>query len=242
MTRTMAAAPNKQTHLTNAVALLKKKFPLEVAEPKSVLEELVYGILREGTNQEAADAAYATLREAFFDWNEIRVSSPGEVAEFLADLPNPGVRAQRVVGILQEWFELTYSFNMDDLAKKGLKEGARKLGRLHDVNDYSVAWVVQRGFGGHSLPLDGPSLRALHRLGIVEDPTDSLDAIAGTLEHYVPKAKGPLFTDLVSQLASEICLEKPLCPKCPLKAICPTAKTRVAPAAKTEDAKPRKSR
>jgi endonuclease III len=236
----MATATNKQTLLTHVHNHLKKKYALEAPESKPILEELIYSLLREGTTADKAEKAYNRLLKQFFDWNEIRVSTPGEIAECIRELPDAITRAQRIIGVLHEWFELTFTFSMEDLAKKGVKEGARKISRLKDANEFSVAWVVQRGLGGHAIPLDTPTIRCLHRLGAIDDPTDSLDAISGSLEHFIPKTKGPLITDLVSQVAGEICLEKPKCDKCPLKGDCAYAKAKEK--ASTAETKPRKSR
>ena len=70
----------------------------------------------------------------------------------MVDLPDAGPKSQRIVGMLQEWFEQTYNFDMEDLAKKGVKDAAKKLSRLKDVNDFDIAWVIQHGFGGHAIP------------------------------------------------------------------------------------------
>jgi endonuclease-3 len=82
--------------------------------------------------------------------------------------------------------------------------------------------VVQQSLGGHALPVDGATLRVASRLGLVEaDPADA-EAARTSLEHQVPKAKGTLFIDGVSNLAAEYCLvEAPLCGRCPLTSSCP---------------------
>src|SRR5438105_3385836 len=46
-----------------------------------VLEQFLYAIVREGVTRDAADQAFAALRERFFDWNELRVSSTLEIAD-----------------------------------------------------------------------------------------------------------------------------------------------------------------
>ena len=118
----MPAITNKQQMLTQAHAALKKKYDApEPPEPKRpVLEELIYAILREGTTAADADRAYGTLRRAFIDWNEIRVSTVQEVADALRPLPQSGARAKRVIGLLQKVFEERYTFTLEDLDKKGL--------------------------------------------------------------------------------------------------------------------------
>ena len=241
----MPAITNKQQLLTHAQNALKKKFPLpdaESDEPRPLLEELIYAICREGSTPADADAAYARLRKVFIDWNEIRVSTVQEVGEVLRPLSGPGTRGKRIIGLLQEVFEATYTFDLGELAKKGLKDAARKL-RFYkgSVNDYAVAWVVQSTLGGHAIPLDEPTLRVLRRLGVVEDvDPDNLDAVRGSVEHVIAKTRGPEFTDLLSIHAKELCTEKdPHCAACPLKNDCPTG---IENTSKKPEPKPKKSR
>jgi len=242
----MPAITNKQQLLTHAQNALKKKFPLPTAEaaaePRPLLEELIYAICREGSTPEEADAGYARLRKAFIDWNEVRVSTVQEVGEILRPLSGPGTRAKRIIGLLQEVFEDKYAFDLSDLGKKGLKDTARKLRFYKEgVNDYAVAWVIQRTLGGHAIPLDEPTLRVLRRLGVVEDADpDSLEAVRGSIEHVIPKTRGPEFTDLLSIHAKELCVEKdPLCQSCPLKTDCPVG---IENTSKKPEPKPKKSR
>jgi endonuclease III len=241
----MPAITNKQQLLNYAFNALKKKFPLAVTappEPRPLLEELIYAICREGATPAEADAGYARLRKAFIDWNEVRVSTVQEVGEILRPLSGPGTRARRIIGLLQEVFEATYAFDLGEIAKKGLKDTARKLRYYKEgVNDYSVAWVVQRTLGGHAIPLDESTIRVLTRLGAVEDyDPDSLEAIRGSIEHVVPKTRGPEFTDLMSVHARELCVEKdPRCGACPLKTECPVG---IENTSKKPEPKPKKSR
>lgn len=242
----MPAITNKQQLLTQAQTALKKRFPLAVAaelpEPRPLLEELIFAICREASTAADADAAYARLRKAFLDWNEVRVSTVQEVADVLRPLSGSGGRAKRIIGLLQEVFEDKYSFDLSDLGKKGLKDTARKLRFYKEgVDDYAVAWVVQRALGGHAIPLDEPTLRVLRRLGVIEEvEPDSLEGLRGSIEHVIPKNRGPEFTDLMSVHAQELCTETdPNCPACPLKSDCPTGQENLS---KKPEPKPKKSR
>jgi endonuclease III len=235
----MATAVNKQKILDHVYAALKKRY--EVPEPvhRSVLEHLLFAVVREGTTHEKAERAFENLKTRFVDWNEVRVSTVQELCDAMGPLPDVATKAQRLIGILQEWFELTYSFDMEEVAKKGLKEGAKKVSRLNDSNDYSVAWVMQNGLGGHAIPLDGPSIRVLRRLGVLDGESESLESLRGTIEHFVPKAKGPAFVELLSEHADVLCTEEnPRCGKCPLLDDCPTGQERIS----QEATRPRKSR
>jgi endonuclease-3 len=189
-----------------------------------VLEQFIYGLCREGGTAEQADRAFHCLRSRFFDWNEVRVSSQREVEEAFGDLPDRAVRAQRLISFLQEVFETTFSFDLEPLHKKGLKQAAKQLARYQAANDYVVGWVMQQSLGGHAIPLDLPMLRVLRRLGLTDGDQDDLEAVRGSLEHLIPKARGPIFSEVVSRLANDVCHEgEPTCAECPLCADCPTA-------------------
>src|SRR5262249_28103526 len=147
--------------------------------------------------------AYENLKTKFFDWNEVRVSSVRELEEALAGLSDAESRAQRLIAFLQEVFETTFSFDLEGLQKKGLKQGSKQVMRFGAANDYVGAWVMQRSLGGHAIPLDAPTLRCARRIGLVEPTSEDVEAARASLEHLVPKAKGALFTDAVSNLAEK---------------------------------------
>jgi endonuclease-3 len=244
----MATTTPKQRLLNQIfTALPRNGAGREAAEGKAadrpVLEQFLYALCREGVTSERADRAFRGLREHFFDWNEVRVSSAREVGEALG-LPGGEGRAQRVIDFLQEVFETTFSFDLEGLHKKGLKQAAKQLARYQAANDYAVAWVVQQSLGGHAVPLDGPSLRILRRLGLLEDGHADLEMLRASLEHQIPKARGALFSDIVSALADEFCWEdEPNCAACPLTASCPTGQEARAGTGEPElSGRPHKSR
>lgn len=213
------------------------------ADPLPVLEQFVYGLCRENATPEQAHLAYGRLKGEFFDWNEVRVSSVREIEEAMAGLADTDSRAQRVLSFLQEVFETTFSFDLEALQKKGVKNAAKALTRYAAASDYVGAWVVQRSLGGHAVPVDAATLRCARRLGLLEADTDDHEAARATLEHLVPKAKGTAFTDAISVVAEDHCWEdEPRCPGCPLLADCPTGQeSRGAEmaAARSTRAKPR---
>jgi endonuclease III len=219
----MPTITNKQRLLNQLFACLGKRIEPDEQEVQPVLEQFIYGLCREGTTTERADEAFKNLRERFFDWNEVRVSSIRELEEALGDLPDAELRAERLVTFLQEVFEKTFSFELEKLHKLGLKEAAKLLNRYQASNEYITAWVVQHALGGHAIPVDAPTLRAVQRLGLIESEGEDPETVRASLEHLVPKAKGSAFVAVVSELASEYCWEDtPHCAACPLVGECPT--------------------
>jgi endonuclease-3 len=237
----MATTINKQRLFNHLLATARK---VVAADPQAlpVLEQFIYAICRENATAAQADEAYRFLREAFFDWNEVRVSSVRELEEAFAGMPQSEARAQRLVSFLQEVFETTFSYDLEPLHKKGLKQAAKQLTRYQAADHYACALVVQRSLGGHAIPLDAPSLRCIGRLGLVDSGEDAESARA-SLEHLIPKAKGPLFTEAVSTLAAEYCFEEaPNCSACPMNRECAAAQDGTvasAPAVRAHRPKPR---
>src|SRR5437588_12434200 len=113
----MPTAINKQRVLSQLFSSLKKRYAPVEPESRPVLEQFLYAICREGATREQADQAYRNLRDRFFDWNEVRVSSLREIEEALGDVPDRENRANRLVSFLQEVFETTFSFDLESLHK-----------------------------------------------------------------------------------------------------------------------------
>jgi endonuclease-3 len=216
----MATTINKQ-RLLNQLFTTAKKNGDGQHEERPVLQQFIYGLCRENATREQADAAYLYLTEQFFDWNEVRVSATRELEEAFEGMTNPEGRAQRLVAFLQEVFETTFSFDLESLHKKGLKQAAKQLSRYQATNDYLGAWVIQRSLGGHAIPVDAPTLRCTRRLGLLDGNQEETETARASLEHLIPKAKGSAFTDLISHIAGEFCHEdEPGCEDCPLSRDC----------------------
>ena len=242
----MATTSNKQTWITQIVTVLKKKYdPTTEATdaPRRVLEEMIFGICREGATRELTDPAFDALQKRFFDWNEVRVSSLEEIEEALGCLPDAPAKARRVLGLLQEIFETNFSFDLQSMDKKGIKQAGKQISRYQDVNDFIVAWVTQQALAGHALPLDAASMRVLARLGLIdagESTEENREELRATLENLIPKAKGAIFTETISLLARDVCFEEdPACPNCVLKADCPFGQQQIASLEAVEQPRPK---
>jgi endonuclease III len=222
------ATQSKAQFLTDVYTLLKRRYKLKGdrnAARLSVLKAVVYGICHEDTTREHANQALSRFKDEFFDWNEVRVSGLEEIRESLAGIPDPEERARRIRRFLRQLFNRTYGFNLDALTKKPLKEALKVLQTYEAfASDYVTATVIQQALGGHAIPIDKDTHRALERLGISESSIPELRAV---LERAVPKNRGAEFLDLIEDLANDTCVEgEPECPRCELRKICPYALAR----------------
>src|SRR6266478_7558734 len=105
MDTVMLTTTNKQKVLDKILGALKKRYEPQDPEERPVLEQFMYAICREGATRQGADRAYQNLRDRFYDWNEVRVSSAREVEDALGGLPESEARAQRIISFLHEVFE-----------------------------------------------------------------------------------------------------------------------------------------
>lgn len=218
----MATTISKQRTVNHLVALQELASETAVGE-LPVLDQFIFALCRENATEAQAQAAFTRLKTMFFDWNEVRVSSTREIEEAMAGLSDTEPRAHRLLAFLQEVFEDRFSFDLEDVIKKGLKQGAKQLARFGAANDYVASWVVQRSLGGHAIPVDSATLRCSQRLGLIDRGMEDPETARGALEHLVTKAKGTTFTDCISNLAESHCWEmEPRCVGCPMQGECPT--------------------
>ena len=197
------ATPNRAAIYSKIHKVLKKHFKPINPEKLTVLEHLVYACCLENSTYEAADAAFAGLREKFFDWNEVRVSTVAELAEVIKETYRPSEQAANVKRSLQSIFESSYSFDLDGLRKQNIGKSIKDLGRNDGITNFSIGYVTQNGLGGHSIPLGRGELDALVILGAISTAEAEKNQ-APALERSIPKNKGVEFGSLLHQLGTRL--------------------------------------
>lgn len=202
------AAPNKQRILSRLFTQLSKTYSEAVPENLSVMDHILLGLVQEGTSLTKGLETYRRLVGSFHDLNELRVSHPAEIADQLFDVPEPDVKARRILLLLQFVFETTYSFDLDSMRKKPLKQAHKQLSKITGVTDFAVSAAVQRALGGHAIPVDAEMHDLLVRMELLE-AEETLEQAKAALEHLIPKAKGVSFSVLVGEMAAdqERCME-----------------------------------
>ncbi|MEM7474603.1 MAG: hypothetical protein AAF483_06380 [Planctomycetota bacterium] len=174
--------------------------PVTASEDRNVLEHLLYACCLEDAKYEQADEAFHRLRESFYDWNEIRVTTVTELGECLEALPDPTAAAARVKQNLQSLFESRYSFEIDDMTKMNQGKALQELEKLKGMTKFVLSYVVQNALGGHSIPVSSSVMQVLLATEIVSE-AEAAKGLAPGLERTVPKTKGPAFGSCLHQLA-----------------------------------------
>lgn len=197
------SSPSRAAQFTKLHKVLKKHYtPVEPDPNRPVLEQLLYACLLENAHYAAAEEANAALVHGFFDWNEIRVSTVRELAEAMRGLPDPPAAANRIKRVLQNVFEATYAFDLEELRKLNLGPAVERMRKIDGASEFAVSYVVQAALGGHSIPIDAGTARALHAVDLMSEQDLKKETVPG-LERAIPKSKGTDFGSLLHQLGAD---------------------------------------
>jgi endonuclease-3 len=190
---------NRATKLTKTHKILKKHYkPVSTAD-RPVLEHLLYACCLSGDAYEAADEAFAKLQEAYYDWNEVRVTTVSELSEVMSSLSHASAAASLLKRSLQSVFETYYSFDLEFLRKENLGKAVKELEKLDGVGPFALAYVTQNGLGGHAIPTCRGTLDVLRILGVISDSEAAQKRVPG-MERAISKSNGVDFGSMLHQL------------------------------------------
>lgn len=197
------ASVNRAALFTKLHKVLKKHYePVESPTGRTLLENLLFACCLENAPYGPAEAAFQAVSTAYFDWNEVRVSTVKELAEVMKALPNPEAGANNLRRALQAVFEANYSFDLEPMKKLNLGAAVQKLSSYDGVSPFVVNYVTQTSLGGHAVPLDAGAMGSLAVLGLVREGDKAKEGCAG-MERAIPKNKGIEFGSLLHQLSAD---------------------------------------
>lgn len=192
------AAKYEQIHKS-----LKKHFkPLPEPGERSVLEHLLYACCLEDARSEQADEAFAKLQQAYFDWNEVRVTTVVELGEALSSLPNATQAGHRIKRCLQSLFEARYLYDIEDMKKANLSKATEEITAWKGITPFVLNYVSQNALGGHAIPADTLTLEIMVQCEILTQAEADKKSLPG-VERAIPKNKGFEFASLLHQFAVE---------------------------------------
>jgi endonuclease III len=222
--------------------------PPEALEPSEPVEQLLLAALSQETTAAVGRAALTRINEEVVDYNELRVSAPGEIAELIGDsIPRSTQRAKVMIRLLNAIFAREYAVSLDSLKSKGLRDAKQYLESLDGATPYVIASVLLWSLGGHAIPVNKVVLDFLAKHDLI-DPNASDAEVQSFLERHVSAADARTFClDLEAYAASRHSAtaagkkspraRKPKAVRSPSRA---AKKTRTAPKAKRKTARPKR--
>ena len=177
--------------------------PVAANTTRDLLDQVLLACCLENAPVDVAEKAFARLKQAYADPNEVRVTTVAELAETLHDLPDPTRAALSLRRALQGVFESTYTFSLDHAKKHSLAHGLKVLEGLHGVPPFVVHYVASTALGGHLIPLDKGALAGLWLCGLITKHEYDSGKVPG-LERLIGKKAGVEFSSLLHQFGVDV--------------------------------------
>jgi len=198
------ATPNRSSLINRLLKVVRKHYkPVPAPKDRTLFEHLAFACLLENSPHDTAEQVFQTLRQDYFDWNEVRVSTLRELTEVTRPLLDPPEAAARLKQTLHAVFEGVYQFDLETLKKQNIGQSAKQLDKLKGSTPFVVAYVTQTALGGHAIPVNRGVLIAMHVTGVISDGEYNSGSVPG-LERVVSKNKGIEVGSLLHQLGVEI--------------------------------------
>jgi endonuclease III len=190
--------------------------------------ELVLTILSQNTSDANSGRAFARLLEAFPTWEDV-ASAP--LAALVAAIQPGGLaptKAPRIQAALRDIEARAGGFDLGFLREMPLDEAREWLRTLHGVGPKTAACVLLFALGRPAMPVDTHVFRVAGRLELIPARAGKAAMTAekahALLEGAVPPERFYAFHIGLIKHGRRICTaQRPRCPDCVLRDLCPAA-------------------
>lgn len=203
---------------------LDAAYPLtDLGNKKNPLDELIYILLSRRSREEQYQTAYRELHRRYHPWAELLKASHVQLVRALKPLGLAHQRARAIKEILTTIQADFGRMTLYPLKRMTYSEAYHYLRSLPGINDKSAKCVMLYSLGMAALPVDTHTLRVSKRLGLVH-PRSSPFTAPRELESVVPRESRGRFHVLTVLHGRAVCTaQRPKCPVCPLRKLCPSA-------------------
>lgn len=188
--------------------------------PLPPVDELISTILSQNTNDTNRDRAFASLRQRYPTWEQVRDADPRSVIEAIRPAGLANQKGPRIQQVLQEIASERGCLDLSFLKELPLEEARAWLTKFKGVGPKTAAIVLLFSLGRPAFPVDTHIYRVTGRLGLrpekmtVEDAHQYLEGLFPPETYYAAHLN-------IIRLGREICsARKPLCGVCPLRDVC----------------------
>jgi endonuclease III len=194
------------------------------------LDELILTVLSQSTNDRNRDVAFLRLRARFPSWSAVRDAPNDEVEAAIRPGGISKVKSQRIQDILRA---LDDPPSLDHLATLPVEEARDELTRLPGVGRKTAACVLLFSFGMPDVPVDTHVSRVGTRLGLFR-PGAPFEELHDDMLAITPRGQELEFHVNLLRHGRRTChAQRPACPECALRRMCPWAKGAKIFASKT---------
>ena len=156
--------------LTSLLRKIKKTPPAEPEKFTDAIEVLVRSFLIWDSTTIKASAAYKRIMDQIVDFNDLRVSMPHELVDWIGPrYPMALERCQRLRAALRHTYKREHSVSLESLHGMGRREIRHYLRSLDGVAPYVADRVTLLCFDAHCIPVDDRLQVAMVGAGVCDD-------------------------------------------------------------------------
>ena len=205
---------------------LRETYGRPVAAPHGrPVDELVLTVLSQSTSDRNRDVAFLRLRDRFATWEAARDAPLGELEEAIRPGGIARVKSERIQAILRELSGPGGTVTLDRLGELPVAEAREALLALPGVGRKTAACVLLFAFGMHDVPVDTHVSRVGARLELLDGRPGS-DAQHDAMNALTPRGAAlELHVNLLRHGRRLCHAQRPQCPACPLRRMCPSSRT-----------------
>ena len=175
-------------------------------------------MLSQSTNDRNRDVAYGRLRERFPSWEAVRDAPVEEIEEAIRPGGISKVKSARIQSILRAIGE---PLDLVWLADVPVDEARAYLMALPGVGRKTAACVLLFAFGAHDVPVDTHVARVGQRLRLLRPGAPFGELHDQMLAITPPGAELELHLNLLRHGRRTCHAQRPACPECALRRMCP---------------------
>jgi endonuclease-3 len=188
------------------------------------LDELILTVLSQSTNDRNRDVAYLRLRDRFPSWEAVRDAPLEEVEEAIRPGGISKVKSERIQAILRALDEARGTVSLDHLGDMDVAAARDELIALPGVGRKTAACVLLFSFGMPDVPVDTHVSRVGTRLGMFR-PGAPFEELHDDMLALTPRGQElELHVNLLRHGRRTCHAQRPECPVCPLRRMCPWAR------------------
>ncbi len=162
----------------------------ELSDADDPLAVLVMSFLIWESTTARAVAAYKRIRENIVDFNDLRVSLPHEIQEFIGPrYPQGHERCQRLRAALRSIYLREHAVNLDRQRSFSKRDVKRYIDSLDGIVPYVSSRVMLLCFDTHGIPVDEQLRAALVEVGAADASAD-LGELSSWLARQVKASDG----------------------------------------------------
>lgn len=211
----------KVKKITKIIGLLERNYGIpEVDRFEEPLDELIFTILSQNTNDRNRDRAWAELKKAFPNFESILTEPRKKLERTIRVAGLAEQKSKNIVGILKKIKETKGELSLKFLKRYDKESARRYLLSFKGVGPKTAACVLLFSLNKPAFPVDTHIFRVTRRLGLVPKSATT-ERAHRILEGVVPEEKYHSFHINLIKLGRKVCSpKKPKCENCPLNSLC----------------------